>query len=123
MTLLGKIYACENQYQKSTDIMQRALDAKEKMMGDESPAIAELAATIARIYGSAKHRVEAEKYYRLSLELAEKSWGKGKIETLPYIDAMAELLNSKGEKQKAEVYEVEALDIRHPERVSKLGAH
>jgi len=121
MILLGKLYAIEGKMQKSTALLQSAFEAKEKAIGDTSPALADLALSIANIYDSAKHKVESEKYYRQALELAEKSWGKGKIETLPYVDALAKLLRSNGEKKKAEVYESEAMDIRHPERVSKLG--
>jgi serine/threonine protein kinase len=123
MLYMGRLYAAQNKVEKATTIMKSAYDAKAKIIGGTSPALAELSFEIAGIFDKAKIKPEAEKYFRQALELAEKSWGKDKIETLPYIDALAKLLRANGEKQKAEVYEKEALDIRHPERASKLGVH
>lgn len=122
MLLLGKLYASEGKYEKSTKILQSAYEAKQKLVGD-CPAMAEMALMLGKIYDEAKLKDDAEKYYRIALETAEKTYGKGKIDTLPYIDALAKRLRSNGERLKAEVYESEAMDIRHPERVSKLGQH
>lgn len=121
MCLLGDLYAAQGKYQKATAVLQQAFNAKQKLLGDTSPVLAEMCAQLGGIAEASKNKAETEKQYRQALELAESSWGKGKVETLPYLDALAKLLRANKEISKAEVYEVEALEIRHPERKSKLG--
>ncbi len=117
MVLLGKLYFLQNKYVKSTKILITACDAKTKALGDTSPAVAELSFLIALVYDKSKNPTEAEKYYRQSLELAEKGWGKGSVETLPYVVALAKFLREHKQISAAQVYETEALEIQHPERV------
>lgn len=123
MINLGKLYAAQNQPGKALNMLERAYDTKLKVLGDSVPSMAELAFQISQIYSQSKNAEQTEKYLRLSYDMAEKAWGKGNQETLPYIDALGKFLRDHKQISAAEVYEVEALDIRHPERVSKLGRH
>ncbi|MBX9688508.1 MAG: serine/threonine-protein kinase [Candidatus Obscuribacterales bacterium] len=121
MNLLSQLYVLEKNYDKAAKLMTNALEIKQKILGENSPAVAEMALSLADVYNRAGKTSEAEKYYRQALEMAEKDWGKDKSETLPYIDSLAKFLRAQKKISAAEVYESEARDIRHPERVPKLG--
>lgn len=123
LVLLGKLYELQNKNSKATGILKSAYDAKVKLLGESSPAMAELAMEIGELYDRAKNSSEAEKYFRQSLEMAEKSWGKDNVETLPYIDNLAKFLRKKNDISAAQVYEIEANQIRHPESVPKFVKH
>ena len=118
--LLGKLYVLQNKYDKSIKILTTAMENKQKMLGEKSPAVAELCFLVALVYDKSKNYSQAEKYYRQSLEMAENDFGKGKIETLPYVVSLAKFLREHKQISAAQVYETEALEIQHPERVPQF---
>lgn len=121
MTNIGRLYLLQGKKDKAINIFQTVYEAKEKLLGDSNPCLAELSYKLAEINYSIKNKAEAEKYYRQALELAEKSWKKGDEKTLPYIDALAKFLRAQNSISAAQVYEQEAQEIRHPELAPKLG--
>ncbi len=121
MILLGKVLSSEQKYDKATAILRSALEAKQKLLGDSCPSILELEFTIGQVYEKSGKFEDAEKFYRLALDGSETIWGPRAAERLPYIDMMGKFLRSQKRVMPAEVYETEAVEIRHPERVPQLG--
>lgn len=123
MEALGRLYLAEGKTDKAIKMLESAYDAKVKVIGEKNPAMVNLYFTIAQTYDKAKNADEYEKRLRKTYESAQEVFGKDSKEMLPYIDALGKYLRDHKQISAAEVYEVEALDIRHPERVSKLGKH
>jgi lipopolysaccharide biosynthesis regulator YciM len=121
MEALGRLYAAEGKYDKAIKMLDAAYSAKSGLIGEKNPAMVNLLFTIAQAYDKSKKPAEYEKFLRKTYEIGEETFGKNSTEMLPYIDALAKFLRANKQISAAEVYEVEALDIRHPERVSKLG--
>ncbi len=121
MVCLGKLFAAEKKYDKALAIMNSAYDAKKKLMDESSPALLELEFNIGQVYEKSGKKEEAEKRLRQVLEASEKVFGANSPDRLPYIDELAKFLRAQKRVSAAEVYETEALNIRHPERVPKLG--
>lgn len=121
MLELGRVLAAEKKYDKAVTILGSTYDSKKKYFAETTPVMVKLAFDIGQVYEQAGKNDEAEKQYRLALESSEKVWGARHKQRLPYIDSFAKFLRKTGRISAAEVYEVEALEIRDPRRIPKIA--
>ena len=126
MLMLAQVYRRQRMEDEATAVILNAFGIMKSTYGEEAPKTAAVPGYLARVQEQAGELAEAEKNYRLCLEMNEKIWGAKSPQMVPHIDALGKYLRRRGSTNAAEVYETEIKEIQALQQktsASKTGGH
>lgn len=112
MLMLAQVYRQEKMQEESIAVILNAFGILKSTYGEEAPKTAAVPGILAQVQEEAGELPEAEKNYRLCLEMNEKIWGARSPHMVPPIDALGKFLRRRGSPHAAEVYETEIKEIQ-----------
>ena len=112
MILLGQVYREEKLYEEATAVLESAFGILKDSCGPETLLTASVPGYLAAVQDEAGNVNEAEKSYRLSLEMQEKIRGPRSPQMVPYINALGQFLRRRGFVNAASVYDTEIGEIK-----------
>jgi tetratricopeptide (TPR) repeat protein len=99
-------------YTKAEPLFLKALEIREKVLGEEHPDTASSYNNLALLYNSKGEYEKAEPLFLKALEIREKVLGEEYPDTAASYNSLATLYDSKSEYEKAEPLYLKALEIR-----------
>ncbi len=112
LVLLGRVYHKQKKYEQAESVLENAFGILKDAYGEEVPLTAEVPGVLAMVQDESGDLDEAEKNYRLSVELQEKIWGARSPRMVPSIGALGRFLRQRrNQVNAADVYETEIKEI------------
>lgn len=119
LILLGKVYLQQKKYDQAQTVLESAFGILKEAWGEDVPITAELPGLLALVQEESGDLEEAEKNYRLTLELQEKIWGSRSPHMVPAIAALGKFLReSRNQPNAADVYDTEIREIQAMEQTT-----
>lgn len=112
MLMLGQVYRRQRMQDEATAVILNAFGIMKSTYGEDAPKTAAVPGYLAQVQEEAGELAEAEKNYRLCLEMNEKIWGARAPQMVPHIEALGQYLRRRGSKSAAEVYDTEIKEIK-----------
>ncbi len=106
-----KLYA-EKKYDEALPLAKRALEVREKILGQEHELVGAALSNLASIYLVKKNYGESESLFQRVLIIYEKKYGKDALALCPILDNYATALLFKGKFKEADAQLERALKIR-----------
>lgn len=130
---LGEFLGATALYAEAEPLLERALEARERILGPEHTDTVRSVNSLAGLFLGRGDYTEAEKLYRQALEVRERILGPEHPDTLMSVNSLAKLLESEGDYEGAEPFLKQALEVRrrilgpeHPDTlwsVNDLAVH
>ncbi len=125
---LAQLYHPQGRYDKAEPLFRKALEIRQRELGDRHPSTATSLNNLALLYESQGRYGEAEPLYLETLDISKAELGDHHPDTATSLNNLAGLYRSQGRYGEAEPLYLEALDIRkaelgdrHPSTASSLN--
>ncbi|KHJ41288.1 tetratricopeptide repeat protein [Trichuris suis] len=107
----------QNKYKEAANLLNEALQIREKTLGENHPAVAATLNNLAVLYGKRGKYKEAEPLCKRALEIREKVLGTDHPDVAKQLNNLALLCQNQGKNEEVEKYYTRALNIYE----NKLG--
>ena len=125
---LARLYELQGRYSEAEPLYQQALALRQRLLGDDHPAVATSLNNLAALYRSQGRYSEAEPLYQQALALRQRLLGDDHPDVATSLNNLAALYRSQGRYSEAEPLYQQALALRqrllgddHPDVATSLN--